>query len=87
MEEQSESLLLKMADRLELYPELESRIRQHAPETRQQLIMVKSVLDRHNASHSVLKDISARTAALVQSAIGLCSSNEILKNSISGYTF
>ncbi|MGY3176991.1 ferritin-like metal-binding protein YciE [Ewingella americana] len=44
MEEQAEAMLSRMAERLEHYPELKSRILQHIEETKEQQQLVKTVL-------------------------------------------
>ena len=46
MEKQAESMLEKMAARLEHYPDLKARIEQHIDETREQQQLVQSVIDR-----------------------------------------
>ena len=52
MEEQAESMLTRMAERLEHYPVLQQGITRHIEETRQQQQLVRSVLDRLEESNS-----------------------------------
>lgn len=44
MEEQAESMLIAQADRLDDYPMLQARIRQHIEETREQRYNLESCL-------------------------------------------
>ncbi|PPS64762.1 hypothetical protein CRX72_04145 [Pantoea sp. BRM17] len=62
MEKQAESMLEKMAARLEHYPDLKARIEQHIDETREQQQLVQSVIDRYDTSRSVIKDMNPERA-------------------------
>jgi ferritin-like metal-binding protein YciE len=87
MEKQAESMLEKMAGRLEHYPDLKARIQQHIEETREQQILVQSVIDRYDTSHSAFKDAVGKLSALGQAMGGMLADDEVVKGAISGYVF
>jgi len=87
MEEQAETMLSKMADRLKHYPQLQARIVQHIEETRQQQTLLKTILERHNISHSGVKDAMGKMAAMGQSIGGIFTEDEVIKGAIAGYVF
>jgi len=87
MEKHAESMLEKMASRLEHYPDLRSRIEQHIEETRQQQTLVQSVIDRYDTSSSTLKDTMGKVAAFGQAMGGMMADDEVVKGAISGYVF
>lgn len=87
MEKQAETMLTKMADRLEHYPLLQRRIQEHIVETQGQQKLVQDVLDRLDTSHSVIKDVAAKATAMGQSLSGMFVSDEVVKGGISGYVF
>ncbi|WP_413737305.1 ferritin-like domain-containing protein [Sodalis sp. RH21] len=87
MEKQAETMLKGMAGRLEHYPVLEARIKQHIDETIEQQRLVESVIKRYDSSSSTIKDIAGKAAALGQAMGGIFASDEVVKGGISGYTF
>lgn len=87
MEEQAETMLTKMADRLEHYPVLQQRIKQHITETQDQQRLVKGVLDNLDTSSSVIKDTAGKMTAMGQAMGGMFASDEVVKGGISGYVF
>jgi len=87
MEQQAETMLKDMAERLEHYPSLQIRIRQHIEETKQQQKLVKSVIDRHDTSNSTFKDITGRMTAMLQGLGSMVVSDEVVKSAICGYVF
>lgn len=87
MEKQAESMLEKMADRLEHYPDLKARIEQHIQETRQQQVLVQSVIDRYDTSTSTFKDTVGKLSAFGQAMGGMLADDEVVKGGISGYVF
>lgn len=87
MEEQAETMLKGMAGRLEHYPALEARIKQHIEETKQQQRLVESIIKRYDSSTSTLKDFTGKVAALGQAMGGMFASDEVVKGAISGYVF
>nr|WP_318381830.1 DUF892 family protein [uncultured Enterobacter sp.] len=87
MEKQAESMLEKMADRLDHYPELRARIVQHIEETRQQQRLLDQVIERNNVSTSTFKDAMSKLAAFGQAMGGMMTPDEVVKGAISGYVF
>lgn len=87
MEEQAESMLKKMAGRLEHYPDLKARIEKHIDETRGQQQLLQTVIDRHDTSHSAFKDSMGKLSALGQAMGGMFADDEVVKGAISGYVF
>ncbi|MCZ4060231.1 DUF892 family protein [Pantoea sp. LMR881] len=87
MEQQAESMLSKMAGRLEHYPELETRIKQHIDETKQQQVWLNELLDRHGIDNSSFKDVMGKASAFGQAVGGMFTSDEVVKGAISGYVF
>jgi len=87
MEKQAESMLSKMAGRLEHYPALEQRLAQHLEETKHQLTLLEQLLDTHGIDHSVMKDTMGKMAAAGQAVGGMFNSDEVVKGAISGYVF
>jgi ferritin-like metal-binding protein YciE len=57
MEEQAESMLSAQVSRLENYPDLRSRIRQHLEETRDQASRIERCLDQLQSDRSSTKDL------------------------------
>ncbi|MDE1186217.1 MAG: DUF892 family protein [Pantoea sp.] len=87
MEKQAESMLEKMSGRLEHYPDLKARIDQHIEETREQQVLVQSVIERYDTSSSSLKDAMGKLSALGQAMGGMMADDEVVKGAISGYVF
>lgn len=87
MEKQAESMLSKMAGRLEHYPDLKARIEQHIEETKGQLELLQGVLDRNGVDNSTLKDTIGKMAAFGQAMGGMTADDEVVKGAISGYVF
>ncbi|WP_413729027.1 ferritin-like domain-containing protein [Sodalis sp. RH22] len=87
MEKQAESMLEKMAGRLEHYPDLKARLELHGEETRQQLVLLEDVIDRNNISRSTLKDVMGKMSAFGQAVGGMTAEDEVVKGAISGYVF
>ncbi|MEG3126684.1 DUF892 family protein [Pantoea cypripedii] len=87
MEKQAESMLEKMSGRLEHYPDLKARIDQHIEETREQQVLVQSVIERYDTSSSTLKDAMGKLSALGQAMGGMMADDEVVKGAISGYVF
>ncbi|MER8396187.1 DUF892 family protein [Mesorhizobium sp. M1340] len=87
MEEQAETMLSGQLNRIENYPELSDRIRQHLDETRQQAARLKTCLDRIGQGSSTLKDAGGKLTAMAQSLSGVFAGDEVMKGSLASYTF
>lgn len=87
MEKQAETMLEQMANRLENYPQLRARIELHIEETRQQQAELEAILDRHGISHSSVKDVMGKMAAMGQAFGGVFAEDEVIKGAVAGYVF
>ena len=87
LEGQAIELTERQSERLEHYPELRARIRQHLEETRQQRAMVEQCLQRLGTSPSSLKDMALSLAANLQAMAHSMAGDEVLKNSFGSYAF
>jgi ferritin-like metal-binding protein YciE len=87
VESQAISLLSRQVERLESYPEMEARMREHIDESKVQESRLEEILVGMNSSHSVLKDaglsLTGNMAALMHSV----APDEIVKNSFANYAF
>jgi ferritin-like metal-binding protein YciE len=87
LEKQALSIMEPQASRLENYPEVEEKLRNHIQETNGQITRIEEILDELDESHSGLKD-AAMSMAGGMAAIGhSLASDEILKNSFANYAF
>jgi ferritin-like metal-binding protein YciE len=86
-EEQAETMLSRFAERLDHYPELKARIREHVTETKRQAEKVKKCIERRNGSASVLKVASAKAVGLGQALSGIFVGDEVLKGTLASRAF
>jgi ferritin-like metal-binding protein YciE len=87
MEEQAEAMLAAQAERIDNYPDLEQRIRQHLEETKGQAARLKECLDGLGEGTSMLKDVGGKLAATGQAIGGAFAGDEVMKGSLVSYTF
>jgi ferritin-like metal-binding protein YciE len=87
MEEQAESMLSKMIERVEKYPLLQSKLKQHLVETQEQGKSVKKCLDKLDESTSGIKDVTAKAMGFGQAISGLFVEDEIVKGMMAAYVF
>ena len=87
MEEQAEAMLAAQAQRIDNYPDLEQRIRQHLEETRGQAARLKECLEGLGEGTSALKDTGGKLIATAQAVGGAFAGDEIMKGSLVSYTF
>ncbi|WP_260986133.1 ferritin-like domain-containing protein [Bordetella genomosp. 13] len=87
MEEQAESMLDGMAGRLESYPDLRQRILEHLEETRDQRRLIKECIDRRGGDNSMMKDLTGKAMASMQSFSGMFASDEVVKGGMFSYAF
>jgi ferritin-like metal-binding protein YciE len=87
VENQAISLLSRQVERLENYPEMEARMRQHIRESEVHAHRLEEILSALGSSHSALKDaglsLTANMAALAHSI----APDEVVKNSFANYAF
>lgn len=87
MEEQAETMLSAQAERIDNYPELEQRIRQHMAETKIQADRLRECLDGMGQGTSALKDMGGKLMATAQAIGGSFAGDEVMKGSVISYTF
>mgnify|MGYP002398633703 CR=1 FL=1 len=87
MEKQAEKMLTAQAERLEHYPELRERIRQHIEETRSQSDQLSRCLEARGTSASGMKDVLGQMTAMFQGLGGIFASDEVVKGALAGYVF
>jgi ferritin-like metal-binding protein YciE len=87
MEHQAIEMLEKMANRLEGYPELQARTRQHLDETHRQADMVLKCIERRGGSTSMVKDAAGKLIGTGQALSGLFVSDEVVKGALASCTF
>lgn len=87
MEEQAEKMLEAQASRLENYPALQARIRQHLEETRRQATLIRGCIERHGSSTSGFKDMGGKLMAMMQGLGGSMAEDEVIKGGMASYAF
>jgi ferritin-like metal-binding protein YciE len=87
MEQQAEKLLESQAARIENYPQLSARIRQHLEETRSQRASLEQCLERRGESTSLMKDMTAKLTAMAQGLGGMMAGDEVMKGTLASYAF
>ncbi len=87
MELQAIEILEKQVSRLEHYPELETKIRDHLAQTRRQAERVEGCLKRLGADTSGLKDMAGKLTGTAQQLSGLVASDEVVKSGLAAYAF
>ena len=87
MEKQALSIMTPQMQRIEHYPEVAERLREHIEETNRQIMRIDEILDDLGERASALKDtflgVAGELAAVGHSFAG----DEILKNSFANYAF
>ena len=87
LENQAVQILSRQVERLENYPAMSERLRQHIEESRTQATRIEQILDRHGTSHSALKDavtgFMGNLAALAHAPM----QDEVLKNTFANFAF
>ena len=87
LENEALQIMGRQVERLQNYPDMEARLRQHIEETKQQQQRLAEILDRHGTDSSSIKDaiqaLMGNLAAMGHSMAG----DEILKNSFANYAF
>jgi len=87
MEEQAEAMLAAQAERIDNYPDLAQRIRQHHEETRGQAQRLRECLEGMGEGTSMVKDAGAKLMASAQAIGGAFAGDEVMKGSLASYTF
>src|SRR3954471_16589451 len=87
VESQAVELLERQIGRLENYPEMAERMRQHLEESKQQATRIEELLADLNTSHSTLKDMVTSFMGNVAALGHASASDEVVKNTLANYAF
>lgn len=87
VEKQAIQLIERQLERIENYPDVAQRLRQHLAETQQQHERLDRILDSLDESRSVLKDMALEFGANMAALTHGAASDEILKNTFANLAF
>ncbi len=87
LEAQAAQLLERQVERLENYPAMVARMREHIEESRTQQKRLEQILKRLGTSHSSLKDMGAGLMGNMAALAHTPSQDEVLKNTFANYAF
>ena len=87
VENQAVELLSRQVERLENYPELEARMRQHIDESRAQAQRIEELLSTLGTSHSSIKDTALSLAGNMAALMHTVAPDEVVKNTFANYAF
>lgn len=87
METQAIELLQRQVDRLQNYPEMEARIRQHITESEAQRKRLEEVLGSLSETHSSLKDTAMGILGNLAAIGHAPAPDEVIKNTIANFAF
>lgn len=91
METQAIQLLSGQVERLEHYPEMEARMRQHIAESETQRSRIEQVLTSHSeqadSNTSTLKDMILGLGGNIAAAVHAPASDEVVKNTMANFAF
>jgi ferritin-like metal-binding protein YciE len=87
MEMQAKDMMASLGKRLEDYPELRARAKQHELETDEQIKRLERCLERLGDSPSMFKNLATRTVGALQSALHGMAFDEVIKDTLTGFTF
>ena len=87
VENQAVELLSRQIERLENYPEMEARMRQHIEESRVQARRIEELLSSLGTSHSSLKDTALSLAGNMAALMHTVAPDEVVKNTFANYAF
>jgi ferritin-like metal-binding protein YciE len=87
VEQQAISLLSRQVERLENYPEMEARMRQHIQESEQQAARLEELLGSHGTSHSAVKDAMTSMGGNLAALAHTVAPDEVLKNTFANFAF
>jgi ferritin-like metal-binding protein YciE len=87
LEVQAVQLLGRQVERLENYPAMAERMRQHIEESRNQQARLERILDRLGTSHSALKDAVTGFMGNMAALGHTMAQDEVVKNSLANYAF
>ncbi len=87
LEAQAIQILSRQAERLENYPAMLDRLRQHIEESRNQSARLEQILDRLGTSHSAIKDAMTGFMGNMAAMAHVVTQDEVIKNTFANYAF
>lgn len=87
VENQAIELLERQVGRLENYPEMTERMRQHIEESREQARRIEELLSRYDTSHSSFKDTVMSFVGNMAAMGHGTATDEVLKNTLANFAF
>jgi ferritin-like metal-binding protein YciE len=87
VEKQALSIMTPQVARIENYPEVADRLREHIEETNHQIERLDEILEGLDTSGSGLKDMALGFTGSMAAMAHSIASDEILKNSFANYAF
>ena len=87
VENQAIELLERQVGRLENYPEMRERMREHIEESKQQAQRIEEILAGLSTSHSGLKDMAMSLTGNLMALGHTVAPDEVLKNTLANYAF
>lgn len=87
MEMQAIKMLESQIARIENYPMLHARLRDHLDQTHDQADRLLRCIERRGGDRSTLKDAAGRLTAMVQGLGGVFVEDEVVKGAMASYTF
>ena len=87
LESQAIELMERQVERLQNYPEVEARMRQHIEETRMQVQRLDQILSSLGTTASTLKDTFMSFMGNLASLAHTPAGDEIIKNTFANYAF
>jgi ferritin-like metal-binding protein YciE len=87
LENQAVQLLSRQVERLENYPAMSERMRQHIEESRHQAARLERILERLGTSHSSIKDALTGFMGNMAALGHTLAPDEVIKNSFANFAF
>ena len=87
LEQAALEMTQRQSERLEHYPEMKARIKQHHAESEQQAKRLEAIMQRHQISPSSVKNAATSVMGNVAAALHAPAPDEILKNTFANFAF
>ena len=87
LENQAVQLLSRQVERLEDYPQMEQRMRQHIDESRRQEARLEEILRALGTSPSAIKDVGLSIMGNLAAVAHAPAKDEVIKNTFANYAF
>lgn len=87
MEKAAEQILSRQQERVESYPDVHAKVKEHLEVTRQQATRLENLIKSHNGSTSGVKDMVSKIMGNVQAIVNAGAGDEIVKSGIGDFMF